>query len=127
MKIAVFLPNWIGDVVMATPALRALRKHFGAQSTLIGVMRPYVSDVLAGTTWLNEYIYYEPGALDRSLRSWSLIRRLRNYKLDMTLLFPNSLRTGLLAFAGGSKMRVGFSRNCRGLLLTKKLKFPKVF
>ncbi len=30
MRIGVFLPNWIGDVVMATPALRALRQHFGS-------------------------------------------------------------------------------------------------
>ena len=36
MNIAVFLPNWIGDAVMATPAVRALRDHFrGAR--LIGV------------------------------------------------------------------------------------------
>ena len=28
MKIAVFWPNWVGDAVMATPAVRALRAHF---------------------------------------------------------------------------------------------------
>ena len=44
-RIALFLPNWVGDVVMATPALRALREHFQADE-LIGVMRPYVADVL---------------------------------------------------------------------------------
>ena len=47
MKIAVFLPNWIGDAVMATPALRAVRKHFrGAH--VVGVMKPYVAGVLEG-------------------------------------------------------------------------------
>ena len=30
MHLAVFLPNWVGDAVMATPALRALRLHFPA-------------------------------------------------------------------------------------------------
>ncbi len=44
MNIAAFLPNWIGDAVMATPALRALRSHF-AESRLIGVMKPYVAKV----------------------------------------------------------------------------------
>jgi heptosyltransferase-2 len=42
MNLAVFLPNWIGDAVMATPALRALRQHFHA-ARLIGVVKPYVA------------------------------------------------------------------------------------
>ena len=49
MRIAIFLPNWIGDVVMATPAIRALRKLVGPDGRLVGLMRPYVADVLAGT------------------------------------------------------------------------------
>ena len=28
MKIAIFCPNWVGDVVMATPALRAVRRQY---------------------------------------------------------------------------------------------------
>ncbi len=47
MNVAVFLPNWIGDAVMATPALRALRGHY-TEARLIGVMKPYVADVFAG-------------------------------------------------------------------------------
>src|SRR5436189_293793 len=36
MNLAVFLPNWVGDVAMATPALRALREHFpGAHITAV--------------------------------------------------------------------------------------------
>ena len=53
MRLGVFLPNWVGDVVMATPALRALRKLVGTEGQLVGIMRPYVAEVLAGTTWLD--------------------------------------------------------------------------
>ena len=42
MNVAVFLPNWIGDAVMATPALRALRNRF-AGDTLVAVVKPYVA------------------------------------------------------------------------------------
>ena len=36
MKIAVFCPNWVGDLVMATPALYGIRRHFpGAE--IVGV------------------------------------------------------------------------------------------
>ena len=53
MNIGIVLPNWIGDVVMATPALRAVRERF-ADAHLVGIMRPYVGEVLAGTPWLDE-------------------------------------------------------------------------
>ena len=46
MRVGIFLPNWVGDVVMATPALRSLRNHLGSDGTLVGIMRPYVADVL---------------------------------------------------------------------------------
>ena len=44
-RIAIFLPNWIGDVVMATPAVRAVREAFPA-AELVAVCKPYVADVL---------------------------------------------------------------------------------
>ncbi|MDZ4781667.1 MAG: lipopolysaccharide heptosyltransferase II [Planctomycetia bacterium] len=120
MNIAVFLPNWVGDVVMATPALRALRNHF-ADAHLIGVLRPYVADVLAGTQFLDEQLFYDPRARERALGSWSLIRRLRSRRPDMAVLLTNSLRTGMLAWASGAKRRIGYARYGRGPLLTDKL------
>ena len=48
MKAGIFLPNWVGDVVMATPTLRALRKYVGEKATFIGIMKPYVEGVLKG-------------------------------------------------------------------------------
>ena len=62
MRTAVFLPNWIGDVVMATPALRSLHdqaKRRGDQ--LIGVMRPYVADVLEGLDWFDTVVPLRKG------------------------------------------------------------------
>ena len=126
MKLAVFLPNWIGDVVMATPTLRAVRNHFGPHATLIGVLRPYVADVLAGTSWLDERILYNPRAKDRRLRTWSMLKTLRAARPDAVLLLTNSLRTGVLAWASGAGQRIGYARNARGPLLTHKLYHPRV-
>src|SRR5207302_957389 len=55
MNIAVFLPNWIGDAVMATPALRALRNHFRT-ARFVGVLKPYVAGVLEGGDWFDELL-----------------------------------------------------------------------
>jgi heptosyltransferase II len=120
MNIAVFLPNWIGDVAMATPALRALRKRY-PDAHLVGVMRPYVADVLAGTRFLDESLFYDPRAKERELGSWSLVKRLRSRRPDMAVLLTNSLRTGSLAWLSGAPRRIGFVRYGRGMLLTDKL------
>src|SRR5262249_37316311 len=119
MNIVVFLPNWIGDLVMATPALRALRQHF-AQARLVGVCRPYVAGVLEGSDWLDETL-----CLDRrgpwSGRWPAVAWRLGRSRIDLAILFPNSFRSAWVAWLGGSKKRIGFDRYLRGGLLTDRL------
>src|SRR5258708_17315918 len=111
---------------MATPALRALREHFGSGARLVGIMRPYVAEVLAGTSWLDEHVFYDPQSLDQRLGGWPLVRRLRALRLDTAILLPNSLRTAWLAWAGGARERIGYVRGGRGVLLTRKLVPAKI-
>lgn len=121
MRLAVFLPNWIGDVAMATPTLRALRGLVGPEGHIVGVMRPYVSQVLAGTPFLDAELFYDPRSKQADLRSHALVRKLRGEKLDTVVLLTNSLRTGVLARLSGAKRRVGYARSFRGPLLTDAL------
>jgi heptosyltransferase-2 len=119
MRIAVFLPNWVGDAVMATPAVRALREHF-AGAHLTAVLRPYVAGVLEGNPWFDEQIL-----LDRRgpwSRRWPAVAwTLRRTRCDLAVLFPNSFRSALVAWLAGCKKRIGFARYARGLLLTQRL------
>jgi lipopolysaccharide heptosyltransferase II len=120
MNVALFLPNWIGDAVMATPAVRAVREHFrGAR--VVGVMRPYVADVLAGSPWLDDAIFLDPkGPL--SHRWPSAAMKLRRRRIDLAVLFPNSFRSALVARLGGCRRRIGYARSGRSLLLTDRLR-----
>ena len=124
MRLGVFLPNWVGDVVMATPALRALRSYVGPEGQLVGVMRPYVAEVLAGTTWLDETLLYEKRPTRDDRRGSSVCQRLRELDLDAVLLLTNSLRTGWMAWRSGAPRRVGYARNLRTWLLTTKVYEP---
>jgi heptosyltransferase-2 len=121
----VFLPNWVGDVVMATPALRALRRHVGTDGTLIGVMRPYVVEVLTGSRWFNDTIVYDKRATDPTYRWPAVRRRLCGAKLDVVILLTNSLRTGWMAWRSGARERIGYASNWRSPLLTTKLFEPR--
>jgi heptosyltransferase II len=118
-RIALFLPNWIGDVVMATPAVRAVRDRFPA-AELVAVGKPYVADVLAGAPWFSRTILADKRG-PREQRFWAVARQLRALNLDAAVLFPNSFRTAALAYFGGAKRRVGFARYARGWMLTDRL------
>ena len=124
MRLAVFIPNWVGDVVMATPAIRALRKYVG-DGTLIGVMRPYVGQVLDGCNWFDETILYAKKTQDPELQWRSVRRRLRESNIDVAVLLTNSLRTGWMAYQSGARERVGAARNLRGPLLTTRVYEPR--
>ncbi|MBI3822582.1 MAG: lipopolysaccharide heptosyltransferase II [Planctomycetes bacterium] len=112
MNIAIFLPNWVGDVVMATPAIRALRRHY-TNARCIAVGRPYVANVLEGSPWFDAHLF-----LDR----WpSAAWRLRRANIDLAVLLPNSFRSGLVAWLAGCKRRIGYRRDWRGWMLTDRL------
>jgi heptosyltransferase-2 len=118
MNIAVFLPGWIGDAVMATPALRALKERY-TEARFVGVMKPYVAGVLDGFSWFDTTELTGDGSWGRSVLP--VARRLRRHKIDLAVLFPNSFRSALIAWLGGCKERIGYVRYGRGPLLTKGL------
>jgi heptosyltransferase-2 len=122
MNLAVFLPNWVGDAVMATPALRALRTHFrGAR--VVGVVKPYVADVFAGGDWFDDLIRVRGRCWQESSAAVAL--KLRRLGVDLAVLFPNSLRAALTAWLSGCKRRVGYARDGRSALLTDALPPPR--
>lgn len=118
-RIVVFLPNWVGDVVMATPALRALRSAGDAHLTYFG--RRVALDTLDGTTWADEMIVDESKKAPRVLAYWKTARRLRRGRFDLAVLLPNSFRVAVLARAGGIRRLAGYDRDGRGWLLSDKL------
>ena len=125
MRLGIFLPNWIGDVVMATPAIRALRKLAGEDGQLIGIMRPYVAEVLAGTTWLDQTITYDKPARYFAVANRDVYRDLRAARLDRAVLLTNSLRTAWMAWRSGARERIGNAGDGRSWLLTNSVARPR--
>lgn len=124
MRIVVFAPNLIGDTVMATPSMRAIRAgHPGAEIAV--VIRPHVAPTLAGVPWIDRVIPFAPKAEDPEHRTGPLLRLLRSGRYDLAVLLPNSFRSALMARLGGVRRRVGYARGGRGVLLTDRLRPPR--
>jgi heptosyltransferase-2 len=117
----VVLPSWVGDAVMATPALRALRESLpGAR--IEGLGRPGLDAVLEGVPFIDAFHVH-------TMRGWlgpfTGAGRFRAMRFDAVLLLPNSPRSGLFALATGAPRRLGWSRDGRGWMLTHRLPAPK--
>ncbi|MBD3674139.1 MAG: lipopolysaccharide heptosyltransferase II [Planctomycetaceae bacterium] len=119
-RIGVFLPNWIGDVVMSTPALRALRTQY-PDAEIVGIHRPYISDVLAGTDLIHRSILHDRKSEIPERRGLAFTKLLKQEEFDAIYLFTNSLRTGWVAWLSGAKRRIGFANEGRGWMLTDSI------
>ncbi len=119
-RIFVRLPNWLGDVVMALPLLRALRtSRPDAELTLIGkaAFRPLAE--AAGVA--DHYEALPP----RGLGYWLHFRNLRRSYPDVYLLFTNSFRGDCEAWLTRAPQRFGIERPGRSRFkLTHRFTLP---
>ncbi|HEU5182906.1 MAG TPA: lipopolysaccharide heptosyltransferase II [Candidatus Polarisedimenticolia bacterium] len=124
-KILIRVNNWIGDVVMVSPALRAVRRTYPhAEVTLLA--RSWVIDSLRGSPYFDRLIEYDrKGAHAGGWGRWKLIQRLRREHYDMALLFQKAFEAALFASMARIPRRIGFSTDARGWLLTDALPLPK--
>lgn len=125
-KISVVLPNHLGDVVMATPALRALRRG-RPEARIRAVVPRALASVLRGSPWIDEFVPHEihaaGGVLGKLRARLALARELRGS--DLVVVLPNSFASALLAFASRAPRRLGYARAGRGLLLSEAVPAPR--
>lgn len=111
------LPNWLGDTVMAVPALRALRRtHPDAHTIVVG---PWAT-IVAGNGLVDTVVPY-PRSRAARIRTADTIRNLRP---DTAVLLPNSFEAALAAWYWGARRRVGFAVDGRAWLLTDRVSAP---
>jgi len=116
--IAVRLPNWLGDTVMAVPSIRALRAAYPAARVLL--VGPWVS-LLAGQGLAESFVTY-PRAWGARLAMTDAARR---FAPDVAVLLPNSAESALAAWYWGARRRIGFAAGGRELLLTDAVAPPQ--
>jgi len=111
-RLLVLPPNWLGDAVMALPAIRDLRRQFG-DAELVIAARPSVAALFKAVPGINRIITLGSGDADKALTG------------DIGVLFPNSFRSAWLLKRAGVRERWGYSADFRGWLLTKAVRRPR--
>lgn len=114
-RILAIAPNWLGDAVMVTPALRAVHRRFpDARLEVVGPGGAVA--LLDGLPWIHA-LHAIPARA--GLSTWrNHAAELCNPRPDLALVFPHSFRAALFARWTGARRRVGQARNARAWLLT---------
>lgn len=111
------LPTWVGDAIMATPALRLIRE--ARRGAFIGVLaRPGIDTLLAGTGLFDEaHVERAVGVMAPK----SAAAKVRQRRYHSALLLKNSFSSALAVRMAGIERRVGYARDGRGMLLTESM------
>jgi heptosyltransferase II len=111
--------NWVGDVAMSLPALKALRASFPGDWITV-LARPWVAGLYGLRREVNEVLVEDPsGAHKGALGRDRLVADLEARSFDRALLLPTSFETALVAFRAGIPERIGYRAEMRGPLLTR--------
>jgi heptosyltransferase-2 len=122
-RILVRAPNWTGDLVMATPAFRALRAAYPSAELVLHV-REALAPLLAGAPWFDSLL---PIASHRRGIAALLAeaRSLRARRFDVGLCLPDSFSSALLMRCAGVRTAVGYRTQGRGALLHLAVEPPR--
>jgi heptosyltransferase II len=125
MKILVRAPNWVGDAVMAIPALEVIRQsHAGAEISILA--RPAVAALLLGQPFADRILDYDHRGIHQGwLGREKLIRQLRAERFDCAVLLQNAFEAAWLAWRAGIPERIGYARDARSVMLTKPVSVPR--
>ena len=117
--------NWLGDVVMSLPAVRAVRRAFpGAHLTLL--IKRELASFFDGAAWPDEIMPYSlaPGLRGLADR-WRIIRDIRARRFDLAVLLPRSFDSALWPTLAGVRRRAGFATAGRSLMLTDRAPYGR--
>ena len=106
----------IGDVVLSTPVLAALRQQF-PHAFIAMMVRPECRELVERHPALNEVLVYEKGGVHRSWRgTLRFARGLRRYAFDAALILHPSNRSHWIPWLARIPVRIGYDRKCAWLL-----------
>ncbi len=118
-RIVVRSTNWVGDMVMSVAALRRLRNTFpSAHITLVA--RPGARDIFMDAGLFDNLMLYERRRVSifRQIKDW------RRQQFDLAILFQNAFEAALIPFLARVPIRIGYSTDRRGALLSHPLPVP---
>jgi heptosyltransferase II len=120
----ILAPNWLGDAVMALPAIADVRRA-APQAHLTVAARPSIAPLFHLIPSVDEVVVLERRASIGRVSTWrGLGAELAGGRFDTAVLLPNSMHAALIASRAGIPERWGYRTSCRSSLLTRSIHPP---
>jgi lipopolysaccharide heptosyltransferase II len=123
-RILIVRTDRIGDVLLSTPAIKALRERY-PHAFIAMMVSPYAKDIVEGNPNLDEVIIFDK---DRAHKGWinsiKFSSALKKRHFDLTLILHPTNRAHIITFLAGISKRVGYDKKL-GFLLTDTIKHTK--
>ncbi len=124
-SILIIRTDRIGDVVLSTPTITAVRKAFPS-AFIAAVVSPETKEIVAQNPHLNEVIIYDKKSKHRGiLQTLRFAMWLRKKRFDLALILHSTNRINLVSFLARIPKRVGYARRKMDFLLTDRLEYKK--
>jgi len=121
LHILVVRTDRIGDVVLTTAAVRALRKNF-PDARIAMMVAPGTRELVEGNPDLDEIIIHDRGGEHKGIIGlWKQAFNLRSKKFDWAIIFHTKRWTNLFCFLAGIPRRTGYCNEKYGFLLTDRV------
>lgn len=119
MKTLVRATNWVGDVVMSLPAVRALRAA-DPRGTLTLLARPWVAEMYRLLPEVDEVVVDDAKGSDADADARArLVGEIRAACFDRAIILPMSFQSAWTVARAGVPERIGYRAEWRGALLTR--------
>lgn len=124
-NILVRMPNWVGDLVMATPILTDLRKSF-PQASITAMCRSPICEILREDEAIDELFCFKKAGNNflRREEKRDIISKIETGKFDLGILLTNSFSSAWWFWQGNVERRLGYGSYLRRWLLTDSVPFP---
>jgi heptosyltransferase II len=119
-SIVLWMPNWIGDVVLTFPVLQSLRRAY-PQARITAVVKPPSDELALGHPDITTVLSLPSGSNSGYWARIKFARSLKKYKFDVGIVFPNSFGSAFLLSLTGAKYRLGYNTDGRDILLTHSI------
>ena len=125
-RIIIVRMDRIGDVVLSSPAIKAVRDAY-PDSRIAVLVRPYAKDVLDGNPYIDEVITYDRSGKEKGLLGKiKFIADLKNKKFDLAIILHPKNSSHILAYLAGIPKRLGYDKKS-GIFLTKRIPHTKQY
>ena len=125
-KILIARLDRIGDVVLSTPVIKALRDAY-PDSYIAMMVRPHAREIVEGNPYLNEVIIYDKeGSHKGAWGNLKFIQELKDRKFDIAVILHPTVRTHMVLSLALIPERIGYDKKA-GFMLTKKIPHTKQF